>query len=189
MLTTLFQVDSFKQEVILGAKMKNPLPRHPYSRDLPPPRGCRSIADSLAVTRKAFGTAKHEPFGSPVDDENEAQLFQKPWDSPVSSRILCDSLGTVPVFEIFEADPGHAGPRDRRVSPSFSPVCMQRMSTWTCFQRERFRSGPLHNHRRLPRGSDPYCLGLFCPPLAGVATRLRVAGGGCVYFLDHVFDV
>jgi hypothetical protein len=50
-----------------------------------------------------FEAAKREPFGSPVDDENEARFFQKPWDSPVSSRILRDSLGTVPVFEIFEA--------------------------------------------------------------------------------------
>jgi hypothetical protein len=51
-----------------------------------------------------FEAVEDEPFVSPVDDENEAQLFQKPWDSPVSSRILRDSLGTVPVFEIFEAD-------------------------------------------------------------------------------------
>jgi hypothetical protein len=60
----------------------------------------------VLTAAEIFGTAKHEPFGSPVDDENETRLFQKPWDSPVSSRILRDSLGTVPVFEIFEADRG-----------------------------------------------------------------------------------
>jgi len=27
-------------------------------------------------TRKTGGTAKHERFGSPVDDENETRLFQ-----------------------------------------------------------------------------------------------------------------
>ncbi|MEA3364737.1 MAG: hypothetical protein U9Q79_03765, partial [Candidatus Hydrogenedentes bacterium] len=53
--------------------------------------------------------ANHELFGSPVDDENETRLFQKPWDSPVSSRILRDSLGTVPVFEIFEGRNACAG--------------------------------------------------------------------------------
>jgi hypothetical protein len=45
--------------------------------------------------------ANHEAFDSLVDEENEAQLFQKPWDSPVSR--LWRSLGTVPVFEFFEA--------------------------------------------------------------------------------------
>ncbi|MEA3364227.1 MAG: hypothetical protein U9Q79_01185, partial [Candidatus Hydrogenedentes bacterium] len=59
---------------------------------------------SLAGTLGIFETPQDERFGSPVDDENEAQRFQKPWDSPVSSRILRDSLGTVRVFEIFEAE-------------------------------------------------------------------------------------
>ena len=52
-------------------------------------------------TGRIFEAARHEAWGSPVDNENWAQLFQKPWDSPVSRLWL--SLGTVPVFEIFEA--------------------------------------------------------------------------------------
>jgi hypothetical protein len=74
------------------------------------PPDTRSGATFWIVFNSGFnsGTANHERFGLPVDDENEPRLFQKPWDSPISSRILRDSLGTVPVFEIFEADPGHA---------------------------------------------------------------------------------
>jgi len=61
------------------------------------PAGLRGpCCDFLAVTRKAFGTAQHEPFGSPVDDKN---------------RI--DRRGRRSHTEqIFEADPGHTGPRD-----------------------------------------------------------------------------
>ena len=45
--------------------------------------------------------AEHEPLGSAIDYENGDRHIQKPWDRP---RFAAQTVGSVPVFETFEAD-------------------------------------------------------------------------------------